>query len=291
VFGELKVDVIVEGTFRSCTKPIYIIPSNEFSVAGIASLGDELFVIRYSSSNIDVYESATFTLKRDIVVSGLSNTNTPRGLVACSVNNCLYVSDERNNCIHRVDVMGNVAAIQWSVGAQPYGLSLNSVRNVLVACYNANTIREYSTQGTLVKQISLQSNITNPTHVIQLNNAQYGVIHQGTYHRYCVVDVNGQLVKSYGNIPGSADGQLYSPFGLTVDRQGYVFIAGQNNKIVVLDPAELTAKQLSIEGGFNFPYCIHIDKTHGRMYIGEWSGARIFVIGRREANTTAAETV
>jgi DNA-binding beta-propeller fold protein YncE len=173
------------------------------------------------------------------------------------------------------------------VGAQPYGLSLNSAGNLLVACYNANSIREYTTQGTLVKQISLQSNITNPTHVIQLSNDQYGVIHHGTYHRYCVVDANGQLVKSYGNTAGSADGQLYNPYGLAVDKHEYVFIACQDNKIVSLEPAELTAKQLSIEGGFNYPYCVHIKKTHDRMYIGEWSGGRIFVLGK-QANTTDA---
>jgi DNA-binding transcriptional MerR regulator len=81
LFGKLTVDVTLEGiNFLRCTTPIHVIPSKG-SVAGIASLGDELFVIRYSTYIIDVYESATFTVKRTITVSGLSNTNTPRGLV------------------------------------------------------------------------------------------------------------------------------------------------------------------------------------------------------------------
>jgi len=202
-------------------------------VSGLATILDEQFVMRYGAQEIKVYDTATFTSQRNLSVSGLKfrddwsdgdDSYEARRWVACSVNNCLYVSDVNYNKIHKTDAAGLEAVKSWSVGRRPYGLSINANHNVLVACYGENAIHEYTTQGNLVRKISLQSDITNPTSVVQLSSGQYGVTHHGKQHRFCIIFTNGQLVKDCGGQKGSGEGQLNSPFGLAVNKRGFVFI-------------------------------------------------------------------
>lgn len=82
---------------------------------------------------------------------------------------------------------------------------------------------------------------------------------------------------------GSSDGQLNNPYGLAVNKRGYMDIADQsNNKVHVLDPNTLTAKQITLEGGLNTPCCVHLDQKRARLYIGEWGGAQLIALGRRQ---------
>jgi DNA-binding beta-propeller fold protein YncE len=303
IFGELKVQTMnkasaadnsvqltqlindtqsstTDDNFMSLTEPVKVIPSTGQAVTGLTTLDDELFVVRYSSRQIDVYDVPTLNNKRQLSLP-TSATSHNRGLAVCDINRCLYVCDHSGNCIYKVDVNCKTPTTQWTVGSQPFGLSLNSDHNVLVACCGANKIQEYTPVGVLIRDILLQSNITNPTHVIQLSSGQFGVIHVGSLHRYCVVDVSGQVVKTYGSTRGSGVGQLNYPYGLAVNKRGFVFIADfNNNRIVVLDPLLLTCTQLSVtvDGGLKQPYCLHLDRSGRRLYIGEWSGRRVVVL-------------
>jgi len=47
---------------------------------------------------------------------------------------------------------------------------VNDVGNVLVAYWTSYTIREYTTTGSLVRTISLQSDVVGPVTVVQLSN-------------------------------------------------------------------------------------------------------------------------
>ena len=91
-----------------------------------------------------------------------------------------------------------------------------------------------------------------------------GVTH---YHRYCEIDVNGQVevVRSFGgNTAGGGDGQLHEPCCFTVDQRGNVFIAdSSNNRILVLDSTTFTAKSLSIDVdvALQYPYSVHWDNS------------------------------
>ena len=79
------------------------------------------------------------------------------GLVECKTNYCLYASDFNLHRLHRLDLSCSKPAMMWSVGSSPGGLSVNMNRNVIVACVGENTILEYTTLGSLVREICLQT--------------------------------------------------------------------------------------------------------------------------------------
>ena len=69
---------------------LHVIPGKQDGVCGVATLGDELFVVRLGSSSVDVYRASDFVESRQISVPGMKD---PRSLAACPHNNCLYVSE------------------------------------------------------------------------------------------------------------------------------------------------------------------------------------------------------
>jgi len=66
---------------------LYTLPEGR-SVWGVASLGDELFVVRERASDVEVYRYAS--LYRRLEVPRLV---AARDLAACHVNSCLFITD------------------------------------------------------------------------------------------------------------------------------------------------------------------------------------------------------
>jgi len=169
---------------------------------------------------------------------------------------------------------------QWSANGQPFGLSVNSVHNLLVACYDTYKVQEFTTDGAMVREIDLQpSGITNPTHVVQLPDGNLGITHCGSEHGYTVVGSDGKIVKSAKGPAGNAAGQMNYPYGFAVSK-GKVFIADQlNHRLLLLNSESMSFEQLppSFNVGFNHPLCVHFDESAGVMCVGEWGrGGRVF---------------
>ena len=90
-------------------KPFKIIPSTGNDVVGITTLDNDLFVARNRVKHISVYDASTLTSTRQLPLPA-NATGLNRGLAACSVNKCVYVSDERSKSIHKLSVDGATAA-------------------------------------------------------------------------------------------------------------------------------------------------------------------------------------
>ena len=257
----------------------HVIPGNT-SVTGVASLGDDVFVVRYDSrQQVEVYDAETFTLQRRLPVPGLSQSY---GLAACGSNKCLYASDFRNDLIHRVDLLGSNAVTQWTVGNGPAGLTVNSDKNVLVVIRHERKLQQFTTRGTQLQTIQLQLRIELPRRAIQLSSGQFVISHSGgTQHRVCLVDGKGAVVRSFGGTPGSDLTKMNEPAGLAVDEHGNILVADQNNsRLLVLDPTLTSAREMSVsvDGGLKDPLSLWYDKSRGRLYVGEWGGNRRVVI-------------
>ena len=96
-------------------KLTHVIPSQgRDSVSAVTSLGNEVFVLRSGSQQVEVYDASTFTLQRYITVPGLGDWSY--GLAACAHNICLYVSDYTDKSVHRAELSGSNAVKNWSVG-------------------------------------------------------------------------------------------------------------------------------------------------------------------------------
>ena len=266
-------------TMARCPQVLNIIPNQHDSVYGVATLGDELFVIRFESLSVDVYRASDFVESRQIPVPGMKR---PCSLAACPHNNCLYIGDNNLKLIHRVDRPSS-SVTKWSVGEHLCGFSLTKYHHVLVTLPSSKRIREYTTHGDVMREINLDVSIDNPQHSIELSSGQFVVCHWGrTQHRVCTVDTSGRIVQSYGGPKGSSAGQLNGPRCLAVDKRGYVLVTDWgNNKVQILSPALTHLCDVTIsEHKLFHPYRLHVDEQRGRLYLGEDSGRgrRVFVL-------------
>lgn len=343
---------------------VHITPAGGRPVLGVAAAGDEVYVVRHATPEVEVYEAAGLTLRRRIQMPGLGSW--PFGLAVGT--GCLYVSDFVNNAIHRVETVGmSTVTARWPVAGGPAGLSViaegEDVGNVVVVCSTSLKIQVYAPpQGTLMFEIRLKIDLTpGPSHAVRLIGGQFLLSHasvsgrgQSPLHRICIVEkvenddepgvvtpqtdgapaeqpqqkshrkilpvlrreskkppkqpaapspadaaiagtsphvasFDGRVVLSYGNAPGSGDGQLSAPKGLAVDTQrgGCVFVADRdNNRLVVVDHALGAAHPLTLTAGpgiedcdLRAPRCLHLDQTRGRLYVGEETdGGRLIAI-------------
>jgi len=250
-------------------------------VGGVASLGDDVFVVRYKSQQkIEVYDTKTFTLPRHITVPGLGDYCY--GLVACPHNNCVYASDFVNDNVHRVDLSGSNTVMKWSVASRPLGLSVNSEHNLLVVSQDERKLQIFTSRGTLLQNIQLQADIERPYHAVQLPTGQFLVSHFGPLHRVCLVGGDGAVVRSYGGQEGSKLTQMNDPRGLAVDGEGRVLVADvKNNRLLVIDAdASLSSAHelfVCVDKGLKGPCSLWYDQSRGCLYIGEGSGRLIVV--------------
>ena len=254
-------------------KLTHIIPSQGSGrVGAVTSLADDVFVARCNSLQIEVYDSVTFVLKRHLTVPGLGSRVF--GLIASLSNSCLCVSDFDHNRIHRVELSGSNAVKEWSVGSKPAGLSMNNAHNLVVACCGANKLQEYTMDGILVREISLQAGVTSPRHAIQLSTGNY-VVSQNRSGAVSVVTVDGQVVHSYGQSQTSDVGQMRNPTSLAVTSNDDILVADvMNNRILSIDRSLSRAQELalSVDGGINQPVGLCLDEPTGRLYVCEFSG-------------------
>lgn len=79
------------------------------------------------------------------------------GLAVCPKSSCLYASTCSSDSVHRVELKVGHAVKKWSVTRSPVGLSVNKAHNLVVTCCWANKLQEYSTHGSVVREICLNS--------------------------------------------------------------------------------------------------------------------------------------
>ena len=166
----------------------------------------------------------------------------------------------------------NSSYSKWSVNDEPWGLSLTRGSNVLVTLMDVGRIEEYTTHGSLIRQINLDVSIDRPRHSIELSTGQFVVCHQGKQQdRVCIVDTAGRIIHSYGGQRGQSDRKLDYPVNLTLDTDNNVLVADRDNKRLVLFSSSLThistLKSLSDDYQLNKPQCIYLDLTTSRLFV------------------------
>jgi len=273
-------------------KLTHVIPSKgRGRVSAVTSLGDKVFVGRCSSEQVEVYDAETFTLQHLIKVPGLGSW--PRGLAACAVNHCIYSSDGNNECIHRVLLSGSNAVKKWSVARGPAGLSVNKAHNLVVACCDENKLQEYTTYGSLVREICLRAGVTSPWHAIQLSHwmtdlivdlwpqTYYVVSQRVSPGVVSVVGVDGHCRERYGQsgISFFNDQQMECPSSLAVTKKNDILVADtDNNRIQSIIRSGFAGFKfvqelaLSVDGGIQGPCGLCLDESRGRLYVGEQGG-------------------
>jgi len=296
MFTEVQVMILLAAVKSSAPKLTHVIPAQgRDSVTAVTSLGNEVFVLRWGSQQqVEVYDASTFTLQRNITVPGLGTCS--RGLAACAHYKCLYVSDDDHDSIHRAELSGSSAVKKWSVASGPRGLSVNKEHNVVVACrWAAHKIREYTTHGALVREISLeQGGVRGPWHAVQLSTGDYVVserespgevqLSTGYYvvsewkspNAVSVVGIDGRVVRRYCPSPSSDVGEMKYPRSLAVTKNDDILVAdADNNRILFVNSSLSSARKLAlpVDDGIQRPRGPCLDESRGRLYVGELLGS------------------
>jgi DNA-binding beta-propeller fold protein YncE len=258
-----------------------------FVLRAPTKLGTESEVRAQCHQSIEVFDLKTVTLQpQTLQVSDLNNSYS-NVLTGCVINKCLYVSDYKDASVFKVELRANnkTRLSKWSVsgGHRPIGLSINTARNLLVACWDDHMIQEYNTtSGSLFREIRLKSNdgkSLNPFHVIQLSSGQFVVScfnENSELHDVVEVDVKGQVVVSYTNQLQSTTRKYFKePRDLAVDKNNECILVADcyNNRIVILSQSmNGCAREFdvtSVVSGLDRPSCLHLDESQGRLFISE----------------------
>ena len=227
------------------------------------------------SSEVEVYDSMKFSFSRQW---NLRELIYPRDIASCNRNKCLYIFDYKDSSqskeILRVDPNGKLIK-KWSTGDDwGYGLSVTDESNVILTVHNKNKLNEYSPDGQLIREInlSLDAGIRYPWHAIKLTNGHFVVCHGVVMCKVCTVDADGKLKKSFGGKSGSTIGQMNSPVYLSVDGNGFVMVADQENSRVLLLDSDLKFQReilTKAKHGLRVLCRIHLDESNGRLFVAD----------------------
>jgi len=244
-------------------------------VAGVTSLGEEIYLLRRKDSGTDqveVYDVTSYRLLRCLTVP---NAIRFIDITSCANLLCLYISDSWVDCIHRLDLHGN--AEQWPVSDEPSRLSVNANHNLIVTCIDVRKIKEFSPRGELLRDVILPDDVTHPWHAIQLTSGQFIVCHgwvrpNDRVHRVCKISSDGRhVVQSHGRQPGSDTGQYNVPVHLAVDDTEFVFVVDcGNRRVTLLSPTlEYVRQVVSRDQSKWWPGRLCLDVQRRRLYVAD----------------------
>jgi len=251
------------------------------SVDGVTSLADEVYVLRRKERDeveVGVYDVINYRLQRRLTIPDIRVFND---MTSCEHYRSVYIADSSGACIHRLDVQG--AVTQWAVNDIPQGISVNAAHNVLVTCRHVRKIKEFSSQGDLLRELILPDDVINAWHAIQTRNGEFIVCHGGLgdqVHRVCKISADGRhIIKSYGGQPGLRIDQYNMPVHLVVNDNEFVFVADNfNRRVTLLSPTlDYIRQVVSPDDLKGSPNRLCLDIHRQRLYVAD---NECFVTGR-----------
>jgi len=161
---------------------------------------------------------------------------------------------------------------RWPVNNKLNGLSLSHTHGVLVTCRDVRKIKEFNTDGQLLREVVLPDDVISPFHSVQLPSGEFIVCHgdlDDPVHRVCLVSSDGHVVKSFGGPQGSSNQEMNLPVRLDVGENEFVFVLDVNNRrVLLLSPSLTFVRQVvSREQLTGRPCRIHLDVTRQLLYV------------------------
>jgi len=257
-------------------------------VRGVTLLAGEIYLLRWKERDqVEVYDVTTYRLQRRLTVPDARYFSD---MTSCEHNRCVYIGDDGIECVHRLDVQG--AVTQWAVNDSPRGLSVNAARNVLVTCDEVRKMKEFSSHGDLLRELTLPDDVIWPRHAIQTRSGQFIVCRgdlSNPVHRVCMIGADGRhIVHSHGGQRGSDTDQYNGPVHLAVDDNEFVFVSDHyNRRVTLLSPTlEYVRQVVSRDQLKGEPWYLHLDTQQRLLYVagneykeGEWRGyAAVFSV-------------
>jgi len=248
---------------------VHSLPEGD-AVCGVTLLAGELYLVRHSKGRdqVEVYDVISYRLLRCVTVPDIGFVTD---ITSCEHYRCVYIADDFCKCVHRLDAQD--AFTRWTVNYPPNSLSVNAVHNVIVTCSIVRKIKEFSSHGHLLCELTLPDDVIMPWHGIQTRSGQFIVCHGDhgdPVNRVCVISADGRrTVHSHGGQPGSDAGQYDYPHHLAVDDNEFVFVADSfNRRVTLLSPTLQYVCQVVSSDQLKWkPIRLYLDTQRRLLYI------------------------
>ncbi len=258
---------------------------------------------------------------KDNAVGTTASFNWPAGLVFDATNNCLYVADKENDRIRKISLTGTYAVTTLAgsgasstldgtgtsatfkkptgIALDPNGIYLyvtdrtgNKIRRITISSAQVLTIAGSGTASTVDNATGTSATFNDPTGIAVDANFIYISDFDGSKIRK-IAKTNPYAVTTFAGsgVVSSLDGTgiaatFDTPFGITLDGDGNLFVTEWGNKIRKITPAGIvttiagSGTQSSLDGNgtaatFDGPANMIINPTTGVGYVSEWTGDRI----------------
>jgi len=249
---------------------VHTLPEGE-RVHGVTLLAGEIYLLRHKDQDrdqVEVYDVTTYRLQRCLTVPDFMEFTD---MTSCEHNRCVYIGGYYSKCVHRLDVQG--AVTRWAVNDSPQGLSVNAAHNVLVTCLDARKIKEFSSHGDLLRELTLPDDVIWLWHAIQTRSGQFIVCHgdhDDPVHRVCMISADGRhTVHSHGGHRGSDAYHNDEPAHLAVDDNEFVFVADRyNRRVTLLSPTlEYVRQVVSRDQLKGEPWYLYLDTRQRLLHV------------------------
>ena len=239
------------------------------SVRGVTCLGDEVFVVLLKAKVVDVYDVDTLALRRHLPVHVLKK---PWDMTSCELNYSLYICEDSKDRVYQVNTSGKLK--RWKVTG--ISLSTTAESNLLITFIAPPKVSEFTKDGRLIKEISLQQLGCDLQHSVLLRPGQFivcfGELFGTSGDMVHIINDKGCTQLSYRGPRGSSNSQMNYPHHLAVDQQGSVLVADSNNDRILLLSSSLTFVRELIGQNADFlrqPFRMCFDESRGLLFVGE----------------------
>ena len=157
----------------------------------------------------------------------------PTGVAIHPVSKRVYVSESRN---HRIQILNPDLTPHTMFGSEgfgkghfhcPRGMAFDCARNLYVSEECSNTyVQIFTSSGQYLRWLG-DTKLAYPYDIsIDSNDTVY--VCERDKHQICIFDSNGTLLHSFGTF-GKLPGQFNCPRGLTVDKNGLIYVSDCDN--------------------------------------------------------------
>jgi len=113
----------------------------------------------------------------------------------------------------------------------PYGITINSKRNILVGDFNNNKIQIFDSDGNFISTFGSNGNgngqFQNPIE-ISINSKGNIIVSDYSNHRIQIFDSDGNFISTFGS-NGKGNGQFTHPWGICADKNDRIYVCDHSN--------------------------------------------------------------
>ena len=197
-----------------------------FGLAG--NTRDEIAVTEFYNNRIQIFNSDGNFIRS--LSSKALDLQVPKGIVFRNSGHIfvgdnsgrILIIDGRGEC---VGSFGGLGSLDDKLN-DPWGLSVDSDGNVIVADKGSSLIKIFSPDGKFLMKIGGQGTLKSPVHCIQYD--KYLIVSDKGEHCIKVFDRNGNFQYMFGK-EGSGDGEFNAPSCMAVNKSGHLMVCDECN--------------------------------------------------------------